>query len=108
MSDIFAKIRCNPLQAANSNRLVFHPAATARRLTGPVTHTPEDARKHIRLSVLDISIAKPPLCDQSDVLRNVGVGRTGPLAIDYLVKVIGLGNISRFHLLAATDSAVAI
>jgi hypothetical protein len=36
------------------------------------------------------------------------VGRTGPLAIDYLVKVIGLGNISRFHLLAATDSAVAI
>ena len=66
-----------------------------------VADASEDAGEHVRLAVLDVGIGEPSLGDQSDVLGYVGVGRTGPLAIDYFVKVIGIGSVSRFHSLTA-------
>ncbi|MCH8117686.1 MAG: hypothetical protein IIA78_06150 [Proteobacteria bacterium] len=37
------------------------------------------------------------LSDQPDIFGHVRMGRTRPLAVDHLVKVIGVGDVSRFH-----------
>ena len=49
------------------------------------------------IAVFYVRIAETPLGDQANVLGYVGMGRTGPLAIDDFVKVLGVGGISRFH-----------
>ena len=48
-----------------------------------------------RLSMYGVGV--PALRDQPDVFGNVGVGRTGPLAIDYFVKVVRIAGISWMH-----------
>ena len=54
----------DPLQPADRNRFLVDAPATAGRLTGPVANSAEYAREHVRLAVLDVSVAKPPLRDQ--------------------------------------------
>ncbi len=45
--DVISVVSGDPLQTADGDRLVFHPSASARRLAGPITHTSQDAGKHI-------------------------------------------------------------
>ena len=106
--DVFPVISSNPFQAANSDRLVFDAPAPASWLAWAVTHATQDARKNIGFAVFDIRITETALRDESNVFGYIGVGRTGPLAIDYFVKVIGIRSISRLHLFTAAGSADAV
>ena len=58
----------------------------------------EDARKHVGLPIDEVRVGEAALGDQPDVFRDIGVGRTGPLAIDHTVIVVGVRGICRFHM----------
>ena len=76
---------------------VFNTPAPAGRLARPIADPAEDPWKYVRLAILDVRVAEAALGNEPDVLWYVGVGRTCPLAVDDLMKVIGIGSISRFH-----------
>jgi len=84
-------------EAADCNRLVFDAATTARRLTGTITDSSEDARKYVGLAVLHVRIAELPLGNHANVLRNVGMGGTAPLTVYDPVEVLGIGSICWLH-----------
>ena len=88
--DVLAMIGRNSLEPADCNRLLFHAAAAARRFTGAVAHAPEYSREHVRLAILHVGVAKTPLRDEPYIQRYVSVGRTGPLAVDHRVEVVGV------------------
>ena len=67
-----------------------HPHAAAGRLARPIAGAPKDARKHVGFPIDHVGVAVPPGGDQPDVFGNRGVCRTGPLAVDNLVKVFRL------------------
>ena len=86
----------NAFQAANGDRCFVGAASPAGWFTGPVTDTPEYARKNITLPVQHVRIGKPALGDLADVLGDIGMGRTRPLAVDDLVeiiRIIGIGGL---------------
>ena len=93
------------LEAADRDRLllafdeglVLDAAAPAGRLAGAVARPPEDSRKDVRLPVDHVGVRIPAMGDQADVLGNRGMGRTGPLAIDYFVEVVGILDVCRLH-----------
>ena len=58
----------------------------------------EDARKDVGLSVEEVRIVVPPLCNQPEVARDVGVRRAGPLAVDDFMVVARIRDICRAHL----------
>jgi hypothetical protein len=84
-------------QPADGHRTFLDSTAATGWLAGSVADTAENAWKHIGFAVFDVGVAEPPLGDQANVLGNVRMSGTGPLAIDYLVKVLGVGGVSRFH-----------
>ena len=85
------------LQAADRNRLRFHAPAAARRLAGAVADAAENAGKDIGLTVDQVGLREHALRDEPNVFGNVGMGRAGPLAVDYAMKVIRISSIGRFH-----------
>jgi hypothetical protein len=87
----------NSFQSTYGDRLFFYSSAPACRFAGAVAGTSKDAGKHIRLPVDHIGIGIALLGDQTYVFGDRGVGGTGPLAVDYFMKVFGIGDISRFH-----------
>src|SRR5262249_34661386 len=86
----------------------FDPAAAARGLARPVAGASEDAGKHIRPPVDEVSLAVVARRDQPDVFRNWGVGRTGPLAIDDLVKVFGSTDVCRVQTLSFLSASTVV
>ena len=85
------------LQAADRDRLVFHATAAAGRLAGPVADAAEDAGKNVRLAVQQEGVGVLALGDQPDVAGHIGVRGARPLAVDNLVKVVGIPGIGRLH-----------
>src|SRR5690242_3126951 len=77
-----------------SRRLLLNAPATACRLAGPVAGATQNAREDVRFPVDHVGIAIAAMRDQSDVFGNRSMGRTRPLTVDYLVKVVGRSNIS--------------
>ena len=107
MLDVILEIGGDALQAADRNRGFFDAAAAARGLAGTVAGAAENSRKHIRFPVDHVGVAIAAFGNQADVFRNGRVRRTGPLAIDYFMKVVGCRNISRFHsILVRADTTV--
>ncbi len=100
--DVAAIIGCDALQTANRNRLLFDAPASARRLTRPIAHASEDAGEHIGLAIQQVRVAEPPLRHETDVLGNIGVRRTCPLAIYNAVKVFSPVGVGRIHQAAKT------
>ena len=49
------------------------------------------------MPVHHVRLGEAALGDQPDVFGDIGVGRTGPLAIDYFVEIIGRTNVGGFH-----------
>ena len=64
LRDVFTMIGRYPLKTADRDRLVFHSSTPACGLARPVANAAEYAREHVRLAVLDISIAKTALRDE--------------------------------------------
>ena len=74
-------------------------AAPASRLARPVAGAAENAGEHVRGPVHHVGICVAARRDQADVFGNGRVGRAGPLAVDDLVKVVGVvdvGGLQRF------------
>ena len=85
------------LQAADRDRLGFDAAAAARRLARAVADAAENAGKNVGLTVDQVGLRELTLRDEPDVFGNVGMGRAGPLAVDYAMIVIRISSIGRFH-----------
>jgi len=90
-------IRRDTLETTNGDRFVFDPSPAACRFAGTITDAPEDSREDIGLPIHHVGIAEASLGNEANVLGYIGMGRAGPLTIDYLVKVVGIGGICRFH-----------
>src|SRR6185436_7849908 len=92
------------LQAADGDRLglgllrFLDSSSSARRLTRAVAGAAQDPGKDVRLPVDHVGVGVTPCCDHPDVFGDGGVGRTGPLAIDDLVKVVGVTDVGRLQL----------
>ncbi len=84
-------------QAANGDRLVFNPATTTYRLARSITDPAQYPWKNIGIAVLHVRIGELPLGNHADIRGNIGVGGAAPLAIDNLVKVVGVGGICWLH-----------
>ncbi len=109
IADVVLEIRRGALQPADRHRLgtglrlavldrpFLHARAPACRLARPVTGAAEDPGKDIRLPVDQIRVVVASLGNQADVFGDRRVGGTGPLAIDDLVKVVGVRNIGRLQ-----------
>jgi hypothetical protein len=99
------------LQPADRHRLgprlvlFFGASAAARRLAGTVAGPAEDSGKDVRLPVHHVGVGVASGGDQPDVLGHGRVGRTGPLAIDDLVEVVGVLDVGGLH--EAPDSLSA-
>ncbi len=88
-----AQVGRDALEAADRDGLLVDARAPARGLARPVARAPEDAGEHVRLAVEHVRVGVPPLRDEADVLRDVGVRRAGPLAVDDLVEVLRLADV---------------
>src|SRR5207302_3054090 len=83
----------NPFQPADRHRLLLDPAAPAGRLARAIAGAPEDAGENVRLPVDRPCLGIAAIGDQADVFGDRRVRRTGPLAIDNLMKIVGIPNI---------------
>ena len=77
--------------------MLFDAPTPAGWLTGAVTGAPENAWEYIGIPIDHVGVGVALLGDEPDVLRHGSVGRACPLTIHYLVKVVGVVNIGRFH-----------
>ena len=85
------------LQPADGNRLPIDAPAPAGRLARPIARAPQDPREHVRFPIEHVSVGETALGDEADVLGDVGVGRTGPLAVDDPVVVVRIANVGWTH-----------
>ncbi len=101
--DVALVVGGDALQPADGHRLAVDAGAPAGRLARPVAGAPEDAGEHVRLAVEHVGVVEAALGDEADVLGDVGVGRTAPLAVHYLVVVGRVGDVRSLHeVLSAT------
>ena len=113
IANVLLQIGSDALQAADRDRFRFcvntgraglagaivflHASASAGGFAGTITGAPKNSWKDVRLPVDHIGIAVAPGGNHANVLWNGGVGRARPLTIYYLVEVVRLTYISRFH-----------
>ncbi len=96
--DVFVPlVRGDALEAANRDWLLLDTAAPAGGLARPVANSSQDAGKDIRVAIHHVRVGEAPLGDEADVLGDVCVGRTRPLAIYDSMKVVGMRGVSRLH-----------
>jgi hypothetical protein len=95
--DVRFIVGCNSLQSTYGDRFFFDSSAPAGRLAGTVAGTPENPWEHIRMPVDHIRVGIAFLRYQTYVFGDRSVSGTGPLAVDYFMEVIRIGDISRFH-----------
>ena len=105
--DVALVVGGDALEPADRDRLVLDAAAPARRLARPVAGAAEHAGEHVGLPIDHVGVAVTPRRDQSDVFRNGGMRRTGPLAIDDLVEIVRGRNVGGFHSLLVLQTRKA-
>ena len=84
-------------KAADRNRLFFQAATPACGFTRTIADSAEDAREDIAFAIDHVGVREPALSDQSNILGNISVGGTAPLAIHYLMKIIRIVRVRAFH-----------
>jgi hypothetical protein len=97
INDVIPVIGGDAFQSTDRNGLVFDAAPATGRLAGAIANAAEDSREHVRLAILHVGIAEPPLGNQADIFRHVGMSRTAVLAVDDLMEILGIGDVSRLH-----------
>ena len=90
-------IRGDALQSADGDRLFLDSAAAAGGFAGPVADSAQNAREDVGFSIHHVGFGELALGDQPDVFGNVGVRRTGPLAIYNPMEIIRFRSIGRLH-----------
>src|SRR5207237_2313008 len=79
--------------AADRDGFVLDPATAARRLARAVAGAPQNAGKDVRLPIDRPGFGVALLGDQADVFRDRRMCRARPLAVDDLMKIVGISNI---------------
>ena len=87
----------DPFESANSHRFFFYSAATAGGFTGAIACASQNAREHIGLPIDHVGVVVTLLGNQSDIFRDRCMRRTRVLAIDDLVEIFRVSDISWFH-----------
>src|SRR5262249_52270121 len=88
----------NALEPAYRDRFFLHPPTAASRFAGAIASAPEDPREHVGPPIDHIGVAVTSRGDQADIFGHRGVGRTRPLAVHDLVKVVRDRNVGGLHL----------
>src|SRR5439155_18897288 len=101
--DVALVVGGHPLQPADRHRLLLDPAAPAGRLARPVAGAPEDAGKDVRLPIDRPGLGIAAIGDQANVFRDRRVRRAGPLAIDNLMKIVGIPDIGGLQYASPAD-----
>src|SRR6267142_2695306 len=86
-----------PVSRPDGDGLFLDAPAPTGRLTGPIADPSQDPREHIRVPVHHVRLGEAALGDQADVFGDIGVSRTGPLAIHDSMVVVGMRGIGWFH-----------
>src|SRR5918996_4608616 len=110
MRDLALQIRGDALEPADRHRLSVYAGATAGRLTRAIARAPKNSREHVRLAVQHVGVGVPPERDQPDVLGDVRMRRTGPLAVDDLMviaRIVDVGGL-HVHTIIAARSALPL
>ena len=97
MRDFAAQIGGDALQPADRDGSRFETASSARGLAGTVARSAEDRRENVRFPVDHVGLGVLALSDEADVLRDVGMRGTGPLAIDNAVEILRVANVAGFQ-----------
>ena len=97
-ADVALVVGRDALQPADRDRLLLDPAAAAGRLARAVAGAAENAGKDVRFPVDRPGLAEAAVGDQPDVFRHRRVRRAGPLAIDNLMKIVGITDVGRLQL----------
>src|SRR5262249_5197957 len=100
----FAVIRGDAFQAADRDGFLFDASASTGRLAGTIADASKDAGEDVRCAIDQVRFGVASLTNQANVFGNIGVSRTGPLAVDYLMEVVGVTNVGRLHLDEALSS----
>src|SRR5690606_23940730 len=100
---LVATIGGDALQAADGHRLRFDAPAATGGLAGPVADAAENAGEDVGGAVDQVGVGKPSLGDQPDVLGDIGVRGTCPLAVDDSMEPARIPGVSCLH---ATQSAL--
>jgi hypothetical protein len=95
--DVVAIVGGDAFQTTDGNRLFLDSAAPAGGFAGSIADSAQDTRKNVGLSIHHVRGGELALGDQSDVFGNIGVRRTGPLAIDHPMEIIRFRSIGRLH-----------
>ena len=99
MADLAFEIGGHSLEPANGHGLVtLQPTAPAGGFARAIAGASQDPREDVGLPIHHVGVGVAPLGNQADIFRHVGVRRTGPLAINDLMVVIGILSICWFHL----------
>ena len=96
-ADVVLVVGRDALQAADGDRFLLYPDPPAGGLTGAVTGASQHAREHIGVPVDHVGIAVALCGDQPDVFRHRCMGGTGVLAVHYLVEILWVLDVCRFH-----------
>jgi hypothetical protein len=86
-----------PLQAADGDRLFVDSAAPAGGFAGPVADPAENSGKNVGNPVDHVGLGVIFVENQPDIFGNIGVGWAGILTVNYFVKILGIGDVGRFH-----------
>ena len=92
-ADVVAQIGGDAFEAADGNGLAVHAPAPTCWLAGAIAGPPQNAGKHVGLAVEQIGLGVPSLGNEPEVLRDIGVRGTGPLAVYHFVVVVGRTDI---------------
>src|SRR5205823_5674587 len=98
--DIAPEVGRYPLEATDGDRRAVDPGSAAGGLAGTIAGAAENGREYVRFPVDHVGVGVPPLSDQADILRHVGVRRTRPLTVHNLVEVVGIVDVGWFHVSA--------
>ena len=82
-------------------------SAAAGGLAGAVAGAAEDGGKDVAFAVHHVGVGVAALGDEADVFGYVGVGGTGPLAVHYLMEVVGIADFRGIHGVVSVSSAGA-
>ena len=96
-ADVVLVVGGDALEPADRDRLLFNATTPAGRLAGSVAGPAEDAREDIGLPVDEVGVAITAGGNKPDIFRHRRVRRASPLAVDDLVKIVGIAGIGRRH-----------
>src|SRR3954463_13922509 len=81
------------LEATDRDGFAVDATASTGGLAWAIARASENARKDVGFAIEQVGLAISSLRDEADVLGDVGVGGTRPLAVDNLMVVLRIENV---------------